>query len=273
MVAEGLKALARYPDDERLLYYVGDAALRLGRLNLAQEMGGALLKAYPENADGHEILARYYEARKDRVSALGHYDAAIASDPESAHLHLLKALYLYYQCDLPNDSLRHAEAGLELEPDNSDLIGLLADIYYQLKRPGEGEEMIQRALALDPEAAGHHYSLAMDQLSRGRWKNGISSLRRVLRLSPGYMKPFQLAQAIAVNRRFLAYAIPKEILLPLFATSLILPTLWGCLSLFIPALGLVAVINGALSTLLLLYCGMAWAYVGYWYWRIQKGRL
>jgi tetratricopeptide (TPR) repeat protein len=53
-----------------------NALIRQGRLGHAEELGRELLQRFPGQLDGHEGLARVYEARGDSAKAAEHYRSA-----------------------------------------------------------------------------------------------------------------------------------------------------------------------------------------------------
>jgi TolB-like protein/lipoprotein NlpI len=112
---------------------------------------------------------------------------ALAVDPEYAPAHArLGWIAMAYDNDLAQ-SARHLEHALQLDPNNTGIIGNAAVLLRVLGRLDEAIALEEHVIAQDPvnpvgyDNLGGSYDLA------GRWDDAIASRETVLRLSPGHI--------------------------------------------------------------------------------------
>jgi TolB-like protein len=105
--------------------------------------------------------------------------------PESPEAFL--ALRGYYANVLQDNqrALATAEAGLERDPNNVDLLAATAGEHFALGRLELGLARYERAVALDPRSATRLFSMSNVLIALGRYAEAGSALDRALLLAPG----------------------------------------------------------------------------------------
>lgn len=103
------------------------------------------------------------EAKKYLDAALEHHRASRISE----------AIALYNQA-------------LERAPDDADALHLLGVATEQAGDAPGGEELIRRALAINPDAPQFHHNLGKVLSAQGRWEEAAASDRRAVELSPAF---------------------------------------------------------------------------------------
>lgn len=99
-------------------------------------------------------------------------------------------------------ALTEIDAGLALEPEDSELLGLRAAALLDLDRPEESLEAANRGLSFDPEAATLHLLASMALVRLGQHGYAIAAAEETVRLAPSYPEAHrQLARAHAATGR------------------------------------------------------------------------
>lgn len=100
-------------------------------------------------ADYYFTLAESYSLQGDGAHAVENYKAAIAHDPQSAHMRYRLALE-YIKLGLVSEALASATKGQELSPDHRDLTLLLGGLYSALSLFDQAMEQYKSQLLKDP---------------------------------------------------------------------------------------------------------------------------
>jgi Tfp pilus assembly protein PilF len=110
---------------------------------------------------------------------------ALQLDPWDADYFALLA-QIKYQQKKWQDALAAAEKGLEIEAEHMTCVNLRAMSLNQLGRGEEAGQMLEDALAQDPENALTHANRGWTALQQGDAKNALEHFRESLRLDPTY---------------------------------------------------------------------------------------
>ena len=89
------------------------------------------------------------------------------------------------------------KAALRLSPQYVIAAVNLADLYRQLGRDGEGEEVLRNAVALSPRDAGAHYALGL-VLTRLKRPDALAAFARTTELEPGNAR-YLYVHAVALH--------------------------------------------------------------------------
>ena len=128
-------------------------------------------------------------------------------NPEAHRLYLLgRYEFAKYTQAGWNNAIRYYEEALRLDPDYALAYCGLADNYAYMgsvvmpekEAIAREKEFAQKALALDPELAEAHMSLALALVAAYDWRNGLKEFDRALELNPNLAFAYEL-QAWTVN--------------------------------------------------------------------------
>ena len=142
------------------------------------------------------LAAQTYKQGKPK-KALEIYRRLVELAPDSVPARVnLGALIIQCHNDLP-EALVHMEYARTLEPDNCTVLLNLGSLYAHLEMPERSEEMLRRAIEINPSFPDVRFLLAHHLINRGE----MDEARRLLaeELSPG-VKPGNLQAQILLAR-------------------------------------------------------------------------
>lgn len=115
----------------------------------AEAAGLALLKAYPNRHDVHNIMGVVYVHLNKRSKAVPHFEAAVKAQPNNAvYLNNLGRLYL--DLDLIELALPPLERALAINPKLAETLWAIGEYYRDSGKAETGLPYLQRALKIDP---------------------------------------------------------------------------------------------------------------------------
>lgn len=149
---------------------------------LSDPVAGVRIEAASQLAD--QPLAALAEPERVRLSAaFREYEAAqrLNADRPEGRVNLGN---FYARRGDPKAAEAEFLAGLKLQP-GSDLLSVnLADLYRALGREAETEEVLRRAVAVNPQAAAPHHALALSLIRQRRYDQALAELDRARVLAP-----------------------------------------------------------------------------------------
>ena len=169
-------------------------------LDSTSNAGSDLLLSLRVNADqpiGQMQAGAYAFARNQSDEAVGHYEKAIAWDPNSAPIRNDYAVVLdsLNRSDAAADQL---EVACKLEPRNADYHYRLGLARNELGQTEKTIEELQTAVKLDPNFSRAWYNLGLALNSAGKSDEALSALNRCESLSPNEpMIPYASATILA----------------------------------------------------------------------------
>jgi tetratricopeptide (TPR) repeat protein len=142
----------------------------------------SVLEIDADHAQSKSMLAKIAFSRNDVSAAERWIDEAIATAPEVAEYHYLRALFQAKsgEPDVARASLRRS---LELDPASSDSWSLLGTLLTDAHRAEEAVRCFERAAALDPTSATIQLNLASAYAALGNRAGEESAMERYRRLS------------------------------------------------------------------------------------------
>jgi adenylate cyclase len=155
---------------------VAEQVVQALQVQLGTEAARALSKKPTENPEAHRLylLGRYEFAKYTQAgwnNAIRYYEEALKLDPN----------YALAYCGLADN---YAYMGSVVMPEKEAI--------------AKEKEFAQKALALDPELAEAHMSLALALVAAYDWRNGLKEFDRALELNPNLAFAYEL-QAWTVN--------------------------------------------------------------------------
>jgi type IV pilus assembly protein PilF len=175
-------------------------AYRAGKQDLAAEQAQKALKADPNLADAHSLLAAIASARGDSAAAGKHYLRAVALAPATG---AYANNYGTWLCGNGRaaESLAWFEKAIA-DPNYPTRAAALANAGTCANRAGQPEQAEanwRQALALDPGELQSLAGMAALQFARGRYLEARAFVERWLTLSPADAEGLQLASQIELK--------------------------------------------------------------------------
>jgi protein O-GlcNAc transferase len=122
-------------------------------------------------------------ARTLRTQAYEQYKAAVALQPNSAGLHHSAGL-MALTAGEPDAALGHFQAAGKLDPSSAQHPLFEAQLLIQKQRLDEAQAALERVLAIDPDEATAHASLAMIALERQQFDAALKHIAEARRIHP-----------------------------------------------------------------------------------------
>jgi tetratricopeptide (TPR) repeat protein len=120
---------------------------------------------------------------KDPVEALAAYREATKLAPKDPRPHLAAGSLLERQGDL-SAAESEVQKARELQPDSTEALTALAEIYLRAQRWAEAEASLRELLKANPANTGARFQLGRLLLQQGRKQDGVAELETVVRESP-----------------------------------------------------------------------------------------
>ncbi|WP_214318360.1 tetratricopeptide repeat protein [Nonomuraea sediminis] len=174
------------------------ALVEQGRAAEAITEADEAVRLAPDAWFPHYVAGQVLYRARQTDRALGALEIALSLSPEYAPTWELLARTQLLRGEWPR-VVEAAGRGLALDPEDSDLAGLLAQGLIMLRDPGS-LEAAARAVRLDPESATAHLVLGRAQLAFGDARLAADAFREVLRLDPGF-DPARDLLVTALKRR------------------------------------------------------------------------
>jgi tetratricopeptide (TPR) repeat protein len=146
-------ALAKHPNNEDLLYYLG----RAGGL-LSKHAMDTLIAGYPDSARTHEAMGENYFVLRQMPQAEGEFQAALKQRPDIPGLHLELGLVYAGSAQWPKAE-EEFRAETKLQPENAEARYRLGSALLQEGKAQEAREELARADQLKPDMPETLYSL------------------------------------------------------------------------------------------------------------------
>lgn len=178
------QALATDPSDAEAHALLAFALLYQSRLTDAVSEAQAAVRFAPDDPFGHYVGALVLLQMGNADEALSAIHAAIRLAPEQARYHAVEGS-IYLQRREWQKALDAAETGLRLDPRHVQCANLRAMALVKLGRKDEAGQMLDAALARDPENAMTHANQGWALLHQGEHQQALRHFREALRLNPG----------------------------------------------------------------------------------------
>ena len=146
------RAFERGADKPASWLVLARALMMQGKLDEARDAYRRTLEINPGVLDAHRELAQLtWMTTGDRALALEPLDAALRSAPDVPALHVVKAQVLRFTADAET-MLAFVRKALSRWPDDAGLLDLAVDAATRAGEPGEGLELSERLLRLQPQS-------------------------------------------------------------------------------------------------------------------------
>jgi Flp pilus assembly protein TadD len=176
------RALARDPNDVRVLFALGNTARLLGMAKPAEDFFRKVLVLEPARLEALVNLANLLRTRGDFECAKALLLPAVARDPNAAELWLTLGSVWRETGDAAQASAHYREA-LRLKPDYAQALGNLADLLCDDGDTDQALALYDRALRHDPDNAQAKLNRAILHLLKGDLKEGWRDYAARLKLA------------------------------------------------------------------------------------------
>lgn len=161
--------LAKNPDDQDLHEAIITIQGQRSEYGKAREYAESLVRKYPDNPNWYAAWARNAVCEDSDEAifasiARGTQDLK-ASDDRRRFFEAIA--FAYASCGECSASKTYFEKALEIDPNNPNLIGQLADIALERGRLDEAEMMFQRALSINPRDIDGLFGMGAVAIQRG----------------------------------------------------------------------------------------------------------
>ena len=189
-----LKARRLRPEDETVMYMLGDAWIREGYLESAAQMLQQLVARRPADPRAHAILGDALAKMQRFNEALAEYQRAEELAPTVAEIH-----YQIGQVEGKLSQSREAEASfrraIELDPKLSRAWGALGEEVMITGRWSEAEPFLEKALRLDPDDVEADFDLSKGLIQAKKYARAKVILEHLAREHPDDSRfPYQLSR-------------------------------------------------------------------------------
>lgn len=154
------QALDLDPEAPLAYFFLGVHHREMGDIDAAQAVLSQALERDPENAALRAEMGRTFEAMSQHDRSEEWYQAATEVAPRDAGFALVLAqFYVEHLYRIRDAGLAAARTAVALAPSEAGAHDLLGWAYCLADRPGEGEQVLLQALALDPDLVSAHFHL------------------------------------------------------------------------------------------------------------------
>lgn len=176
------QALARKPDDVRVLFALGNTARALGMTGPAEEFFRRVLVQEPERLEALVNLANLLRSQGHFSSARALLKPALARNPDSAELWLTLGS-VYRETGDHARADQHYREALIRQPNYPAALGNLADLLADDGATEEALALYERMLEREKDNAQARMNRAVLYLQRGRLKEGWRDYAARLKIS------------------------------------------------------------------------------------------
>jgi Flp pilus assembly protein TadD len=177
-------AASEAPDSPMGLLAQGDSLMGAGKADAAIAAFRRAVKANPDYAPPHEMLARALMTRQDFSGAIVELRELVRIEPNSTPAYTSLGVCFAQVGELDSAVAAFREV-VDLEPNSAQARNNLALALKQTGALNEAVAEYQTALRLEPQAAGTWNNLGSALMAQGDTRWAIAAFKEALRLSPG----------------------------------------------------------------------------------------
>ena len=169
--------------------HIDDAAqeavryLQKGESKHAETICTAILKAEPDNAGVHHLMAAVLHDKGDYDASRTHVERAVELEPDNPLFLRTKATVLV-ECGEPVLACETAQRAVALAPNEPTLLTSLADTYFEQADYRKAISAARRSIALDPNHAQGYMILANGLSALARFEECDANFQRCIALRP-----------------------------------------------------------------------------------------
>jgi len=176
-----------FPEDATLHAAMANVLVAQGHVKTARASTAEALRLAPDDPANVLAHAEVLALLDEDVEALKLIDHLVATSGDSATARYLAAIIRRNQADY-EAALREADAGLALEPDDPALLEEKGTIYYMLDDPLSAREWLEKALAINPQAADALFVRGLVRAELGDAEGAAADQAAAIALDPSLAK-------------------------------------------------------------------------------------
>jgi lipopolysaccharide biosynthesis glycosyltransferase/Flp pilus assembly protein TadD len=192
-------ACAGAPGNSNVEVELAFTLLSMLRLDEAETHYQRVLERSPTHSGALSGLGHIARKRGDALGALAYFEAAVAVEPRNTSLQLLLADVERSVRRLQGAKIRY-EAVLKSVPGNATALLGLANISLQQSDPESAANQAEAAALEHPSDTDVQVEVARLLLSAGRWARAECVLDRTLQVAPGHVAALMLMSQLARQR-------------------------------------------------------------------------
>ncbi|MBN8658807.1 MAG: tetratricopeptide repeat protein [Candidatus Obscuribacter phosphatis] len=205
-------ALIEDPDDIGLLNMLAVTFAELKQFELANQIITRALSLDPNFAHTVENCAFIYLSQGNLIEAAKHLDNLITLDPQNYYVHLLFAV-LEEQRQNYLKMRDYAYKATKLNPTAAEALEYYAKAQIYLDQTEDARDILQAALALNPEDSRLHRIFGQLSYESGDPEKAYHSLKEALRLNPHNLSDAELFIEALKARKNIFYGAISDMLL------------------------------------------------------------
>ncbi len=178
------------PDDDPKNLMVLDHAVQeavvaaeRGDLDAALAQLEEVLRQRPDFVDALSVWATIENGRGHTEQVIERLSAAVEQPWATPKLRSKLGLYLM-EAGRYDEAASVLEGALARQPDNLEVLTLLATVHARAGRDGEAERLLEHALAVDPTYVPLYVNRGTLRLERGRFEQAAADFREAIRYDP-----------------------------------------------------------------------------------------
>ncbi len=168
------------PTNVWYIYNMAQLYSRTGQLDLAEKTYYSLIKDHPKNFTYLYDLSEILLYRRKYKEVLAIYDRLEESIGVNEELSLHKA-NIYLDLKQPGNAVKELEKLVATNPNEMRFIGMLADLYEELGESDKAYELYQKILIQEPDNGYVHLSLCDYYNFRSQQAKGFEELKKAFR--------------------------------------------------------------------------------------------
>ncbi len=185
------QVLAMDPENADALNILALIIARLGDRNSAIALLQKAHALHPRHAQTLQNLASMYVDAREYVQAAEYFRLYTEAMPEDARGWCALSGASFEAKDLRTAEMA-ARKALELDPDQAEAMINLANVKREMMQTEGVLELMDRAVALEPENANARFNYGLALVEQGRMQEGEAQLRACLRLDPKHAPAWRI---------------------------------------------------------------------------------
>jgi Tfp pilus assembly protein PilF len=179
--------VARFPNDPRTRYSLGNAFQRAGRFQEALEQYEQVIRSWSDRAWVHYDMANVLSQLGRMPEAIEHSEQAVKIWPEYVEAQNNLGVALANACR-PQEAIDHFEQVLRLKPDDPDAHNNLGAALAQAGRLQEAADQFEAAVRARPDDPDTQFNLGNALLGLGQVQEAMQHYEEALRLKPDFIE-------------------------------------------------------------------------------------
>ncbi len=157
-----------------------------GNLSQAKQHLQTAIKIVPHLADAHYLLGAIAAIENQEELMRSHFAASLAHDPQQEQIYR-EFSFAEFQLGRPLEAIAIAQQGLTYFPENLPLLQYLGNFYLYSKHYEEASQTYRKALQQEPNSVDLLYNLAICCTILLRYAEGQEALQKILAIDPNHV--------------------------------------------------------------------------------------